>query len=54
MASAEPFGHDDEVIIRAASGKVIVKPREADEILADLQIMYHKRALGIVDKEDEE
>lgn len=51
MASAERFGHDGEVIIRAKQGKVILKPREADEILADLQIMYHEMALGLAKEE---
>ena len=34
------------VIIEARRGKLVLSPREADEVLADLQIMYHKMALG--------
>ena len=40
------------VIIEARRGKLILSPREADEILADLQVMYHMTALGIKEKEE--
>lgn len=41
------------VIIEARRGKLILSPREADQVLADLQVMYHMTALGIECKEEE-
>ena len=38
--------------IRAQKGKLLVTPREADEILADLQVMYHERSLENKQEED--
>ena len=37
------------VIIEAKRGKLVLSPREADQILADLQVMYHMTTLGIED-----
>ena len=41
------------VIIEAKRGKLVLSPREADQILADLQVMYHMTSLGIEIKEEE-
>lgn len=39
------------VIIEAKRGKLVLSPREADQVLADLQVMYHMNTLDI-DYED--
>lgn len=53
MASAKIHSEKKgTVIIEARRGKLILSPREADQVLADLQVMYHKTALGIEEKED--
>lgn len=41
------------VIIEAKRGKLVLSPREADQVLADLQVMYHMTALGIEIKEED-
>lgn len=41
------------VIIEAKRGKLVLSPREADQVLADLQVMYHMTALGIECKDEE-
>lgn len=40
------------VIIEAKRGSLVLSPREADQVLADLQVMYHMTALGIEIKEE--
>ena len=51
MASAKLHtsmnGKERIFVIKARNGKLILSPREADEILADLQIIYHKLGMGI-------
>ena len=48
MASVKTHNRKKQtLVIEAKRGKLIVSPREADQILADLQIMYHAYALGI-------
>lgn len=42
------------VIIEARRGKLVLSPREADQILADLQVMYHMTCLGIEIEEEGE
>ena len=42
------------VIIEAKRGKLVLSPREADQVLADLQVMYHMTALGIECKDEED
>lgn len=50
MATAEVHtsanGKEQIFIITGHRGKLILSPREADEVLADLQIIYHKMGLG--------
>lgn len=41
------------VIIEAKRGKLVLSPREADQVLADLQVMYHMTSLGIEEKDDQ-
>lgn len=41
------------VIIEAKRGSLVLSPREADQVLADLQVMYHMTALGIEEKDDQ-
>lgn len=48
----DPLG-DRLIAIRAKRGRLLVNPREADEILADLQVMYHEKGLGIDISESE-
>lgn len=40
------------VIIEAKRGSLVLSPREADQVLADLQVMYHMVNLGIEEKEE--
>ena len=42
------------VLIEAKRGKLVLSAHEADQVLADLQVMYHMVALGIEEKEDGE
>lgn len=35
------------VLIEGRRGSLVLSPREADQVLADLQVMYHMTALGI-------
>lgn len=35
------------VLIEGKRGKLVLSPREADQVLADLQVMYHMTSLGI-------
>lgn len=37
------------VLIEGKRGKLVLSPREADQVLADLQVMYHMTSLGIED-----
>lgn len=48
MASAKSIKIEgsEYISIRAQKGSLKVTPREADEILADLQIMYTREAYG--------
>ena len=48
MASAKSIKikGSEYISIRAEKGSLRVTPREADEILADLQIMYTREAYG--------
>ena len=39
------------VLIEAKRGKLVLSAHEADQVLADLQVMYHMVALGIEEKE---
>ena len=48
----DEFGEGRMLQIRAQKGKLLVTPREADEILADLQVMYHERTLKNKQEED--
>lgn len=41
------------VLIEGKRGKLVLSPREADQVLADLQVMYHMTSLGIEEKKDD-
>ncbi len=48
MASAKIHSEKKgTIIIEGRRGKLVLSPREADQILADLQVMYHMTSLGI-------
>lgn len=44
----------DTVIIEAKRGSLVLSPREADQVLADLQVMYHMTALRVECKEEKD
>lgn len=54
MASAKKVKLENKeyVIISGGGKRIKISPREADEILADLQVMYHMVALGIEENEE--